>query len=63
TPTTRTIPTPNEIAPWVDAIATLWNDDAYAQEIARVAVERLERYAFQNVAAQTAALFNDIASQ
>ncbi|MBR2005979.1 MAG: glycosyltransferase [Thermoguttaceae bacterium] len=62
TPSTRTIPTPDEVAPWVDAIATLWNDDAYAQEIARIARERLERYSFQNVAAQTAAFFDDVAS-
>ena len=63
TPSARTIPTPDEVAPWVDAIATLWNDDGYAQTLARVAVERLERYAFQNVAAQTVAFFDDVASR
>ena len=63
TPSTRAVPTSDEVAPWVDAIATLWNDDAYAQTLARVAVERVERYSFQNVAAQTAAFFSDVASR
>ncbi|MBQ6827127.1 MAG: hypothetical protein IJO46_03850, partial [Thermoguttaceae bacterium] len=62
-PSTRTIPTPDEVAPWGDAIATLWNDDIYAQTLVRAASERLERYSFQNVAAQTAAFFDDVASQ
>jgi glycosyltransferase involved in cell wall biosynthesis len=61
TPSTRTIPTPDEVAPWADAIATLWNDDVYAQTLARAACERLERYSFQNVADQTATFFNDAA--
>ncbi|MBP3529792.1 MAG: glycosyltransferase family 4 protein [Thermoguttaceae bacterium] len=63
TPSTRTIPTPDEVAPWGDAVATLWNDDVYAQENARVARERVERYSFQNVAQQTVAFFNDVVSR
>lgn len=62
-PSTRTIPTPDEVAPWGDAVATLWNDDVYAQENARVARERVERYSFQNVAQQTVAFFNDVVSR
>ncbi len=63
TPSTRMIPTPDEVAPWSDAVATLWNDDVYAQENARVARERVERYSFQNVAQQTVAFFIDVVSR
>ncbi len=63
TPTTRTIPTPDEVAPWVDAVATLWNDDVYAQSLAKSAAQFLERYLFQDVAEQTVAFFNDVASR
>ena len=63
TPTTRTVPTPTEVAPWVDAVATIWDDDAYAQTLAQRAAQELERYSFRNVAEQTVAFFNDVASR
>jgi glycosyltransferase involved in cell wall biosynthesis len=45
TPSTRELPTPEEVAPWVEAIIRLWDDPAYYAEQSRRSLAESRRWA------------------
>lgn len=45
TATTRIVPEPEEVAPWVEAIIRLWDDDGHYREHRRLAIEESRRWA------------------
>jgi hypothetical protein len=60
TPATRSLPTAEEVAPWVEAIVRLWDDDDTRAEFHRRALDRAERWAPAVVERQYDASFHDL---
>lgn len=62
-PSSRIVPTADEVAPWVDAILKLWDDELYASDVGNRLKQNAERYSFRRVAEQTADFFDIIVTQ
>lgn len=60
TPATRFLPTPEEVAPWVEAIVRLWDDQAHYDEHRRRAEAESRRWAPEVLEPRYARLFNDV---
>ncbi|MGC8641926.1 MAG: glycosyltransferase family 4 protein, partial [Isosphaeraceae bacterium] len=60
TPATRFLPTPEEIAPWVEAVIRLWDDQRYYDEHRRLAAAESHRWAPEVLEPRYARLFNDV---
>ena len=50
TPFANAPPTPDEVAPWVDAIIRLWDDDALALRVGEKLKEATQKYRQERVA-------------
>ena len=50
TPFVNAPPTPDEVAPWVDAIIRLWDDDALALRVGEKLKEATQKYRQERVA-------------
>ena len=62
TSATRSLPTPEEVSPWVEAICRLWDDALWAAELGRKAQAEAERWAPAAVEPQHAAFFASLAA-
>ena len=60
TPATRTLPSTDEIRPWIETIIRLWDDEGYFAECHHQALEEAERWSPVTVASQYAQLFTAI---
>jgi glycosyltransferase involved in cell wall biosynthesis len=60
TPATRRLPTPEEVAPWVDAIIRLWDDAAFYAEHERRALVESQRWAPEILEPQYARFFDGL---
>ena len=60
TPATRFMPTPEEVAPWVESITRLWDDQALYDEHQRLALAESRRWAPEVLEPQYARFFNDL---
>ena len=45
TPTSRVLPTPEEVSPWVEAVIKLWDDEPHYAEQCRLALSESLRWA------------------
>jgi glycosyltransferase involved in cell wall biosynthesis len=62
TPATRFLPTPEEVAPWVDAITRLWDDPDYFADQQRLAVAESRRWTPEVLEPRYVQFFADIGS-
>jgi glycosyltransferase involved in cell wall biosynthesis len=62
TPETQDVPTPEEVAPWVEAILRLWDDPAYYDEASRRALESADRFRPERVAELHDKFFREMAA-
>jgi len=62
TPETRTVPTPEEVAPWVETIVRLWDDAAWYGEQSRRCVAAAERWRPEPLAEEHARFFGSLLS-
>lgn len=60
TPATRMLPTAEEVAPWVEAIAHLWDDRDLAQEHRRKALEEARRWDAETLEPQYVQFFAEL---
>ena len=60
TPTSRHLPTAEEVAPWVEAIVRLWDDAAFADEHRRRARAESRRWAPEALRPDYARFFTDL---
>ncbi len=52
TPESRELPSADEVAPWVDAIARLWDDESYYREVSARCRARAEQWQPERIAEQ-----------
>ena len=60
TPLTRELPTPEEVAPWVEAIIRLWDDPAWYAEQSRRALAESRRWSPEVLEPQYVRFFEDV---
>ena len=60
TPATRILPTAEEVAPWVEAIIRLWDDQEFYAEHSRLALQEARRWAAEVLEPLYVKFFNEI---
>ena len=63
TPTSRILPTEEELEPWFSAVSRLWDDSSSAASAGQRLQKRFQRYSYPVVAAQTEELFRSFAEK
>jgi glycosyltransferase involved in cell wall biosynthesis len=63
TPKTCEIPSPDEVAPWLEVIIRLWDDGEYYQKLSRLALEESHRWYPERLAETYKRFFNSITHQ
>jgi glycosyltransferase involved in cell wall biosynthesis len=60
TPTTRILPAPEEVSPWVEAVIKLWDDEAHYAEHRRIALAESLRWAPEAIEPLYSEFFNTV---
>ncbi len=62
TPQTRVVPTPEEVAPWVETVVRLWDDAAFYQQQSRRCLGAAEAWRPERLGSQYDAFFRGLVS-